>query len=116
MYVLLRDAEGAAKNFGFAPIKFLGGLPPPPSIGMLGGGHAPHRRFLKSVPGGSSLSVFPRGQCSYCSILARRGSYCRIFGREMPENGAEGAVLENFCDFSKKLSLKNAIKTENLGV
>ena len=38
------------------------------------------------------------------------------FRREAPEIGAEGAVLENFCDFSKKLSLKNAIKSENLGV
>ena len=44
------------------------------------------------------------------------GLELQVFGREAPENGAEGAVLENFYDFSKKLSLKNAIKSENLGV
>ena len=46
----------------------------------------------------------------------RGGVRLQDFRREAPENGAEGAVLENFCDFSKKLSLKNAIKSENLGV
>ena len=45
-----------------------------------------------------------------------QGVRLQDFRREAPENGAEGAVLENFCDFSKKLSLKNAIKSENLGV
>ena len=41
---------------------------------------------------------------------------CKIFGREAPENGAEGAVLENFSDFSENLFLKNEIKSKNLGV
>ena len=44
------------------------------------------------------------------------GLELQVFECEAPENGAEGAVLENFYDFSKKLSLKNAIKSENLGV
>ena len=35
------------------------------------------------------------------------------FGREAPENDAEGAVLENSSDFSEKLFLKSAIKREN---
>ena len=30
----------------------------------------------------------------------------KIFGREAPENGAEGAVLENFRDFSENCHLK----------
>ena len=38
------------------------------------------------------------------------------FRREAPENGAEGVVLEYFCDFSENLFLKNEIKCENLGV
>ena len=33
----------------------------------------------------------------------------QVFGRKAPENGAEGAVLEKFNDFSEKLFLKNAI-------
>ena len=45
-----------------------------------------------------------------------RGVRLQDFRREAPENGAEGAVLENFFDFSEKLSLKNAIKIKNLGV
>ena len=32
---------------------------------------------------------------------------------QVPKNGAEGAVLENFNAFSEKLFLKNAIKSEN---
>ena len=38
-----------------------------------------------------------------------------FFGREAPEKGvfgAEGAVLENFSNFSKKLLKKNAIKSD----
>ena len=30
----------------------------------------------------------------------------KIFGREAPKNGAEGAVLENFRDFSENCFLK----------
>ena len=40
----------------------------------------------------------------------------KIFGYEAPENGAKGAVLENFLRFFEKLLLRNAIKSENLGV
>ena len=32
--------------------------------------------------------------------LASGGLELQVFGREAPENGAEGAVLENFSDFS----------------
>ena len=35
-----------------------------------------------------------------------------MFGHEAPENGSEGAVLENFCVFSGKLFLKNEIKVK----
>ena len=42
------------------------------------------------------------------------GLSCKIFGREAPENGAEGAVLENFSNFFEKLFLTNDIKSENL--
>ena len=59
----------------------------------------------KSLRGGSIARFWHQG-----------GGRLQDFWREALENGAEGAVLENFCDFSKKLSLKNAIKTENLGV
>ena len=61
---------------------------------------------VKSLRGGRVAPFWPRGG----------GFRLQDFRREAPENGAEGAVLENFCDFSKKLSLKNAIKSENLGV
>ena len=44
------------------------------------------------------------------SALRGEGVELQIFGREAPENGAEGAVLENFSDFSEKLFLRNAIK------
>ena len=60
---------------------------------------------MKSLRGGVELHDF-----------GLRGGRLQDFRREAPENGAEGAVLENFCDFSKKLSLKNAINSENLGV
>ena len=61
---------------------------------------------MKSLRGGVELHDFG----------LRGGVRLQDFRREAPEIGAEGAVLENFCDFSKKLSLKNAIKSENLGV
>ena len=66
--------------------------------------------------GGSAFRGGPEGGGLSCTILASGGVRLQDFRREAPENGAEGAVLENFCDFSKKLSLKNAIKSENLGV
>ena len=40
----------------------------------------------------------------------------KILGGEHPKFGAEGAVLENFSDFSGKLLLKNAIKSEDSGI
>ena len=49
-----------------------------------------------------------------CTILAS-GVRFQDFRFEAPENGAEGAVLEIFFDFSEKLSLKNAIKIKNFG-
>ena len=67
--------------------------------------------------GGSTFRETPEGGGGLsCTILASGGVRLQDFRREAPEIGAEGAVLENFCDFSKKLSLKNAIKSENLGV
>ena len=67
--------------------------------------------------GGSTFRESPEGGGLSCTILASGGGVrLQDFRREAPEIGAEGAVLENFCDFSKKLSLKNAIKSENLGV
>ena len=45
-----------------------------------------------------------------------RGVRLQDFRREAPEIGAEGAVLENFWRFFEKLLLRNAIKSENLGV
>ena len=38
------------------------------------------------------------------------------FGREAPKFGAEGAVLENFSDFSEKFFPKNATKGKNCGI
>ena len=38
------------------------------------------------------------------------------FRREAPENGAEGAVSDNFTDFSENFFLKNEIKSESLVV
>ena len=35
---------------------------------------------------------------------------------ETPENNAVGVILENFNDFSEKLSLRNALKRKNLGI
>ena len=37
-------------------------------------------------------------------------------GRTARFSGAEGAVLENFRDFSEKLFVKNEMKSENLGI
>ena len=72
--------------------------------------------IIRGILGGPT----PRGggpNNTKSAFLTHRTTHsAKIFGREAPENGAEGAVLENFCDFSKKLSLKNAIKSENLGV
>ena len=52
-----------------------------------------------------------------CTILASGGGVgLQDFRREAPEIGAEGAVLENFCDFSENLFLKNELKSKNLGV
>ena len=45
----------------------------------------------------------------------RGGGSSAFFGREAPEKGffgAEGAVLEKFSDFLKKLLKKNAIKSD----
>ena len=39
-----------------------------------------------------------------------QGGRLQDFRRKAPENGAEGAVIEIFIDFSEKLSLKNAKK------
>ena len=57
--------------------------------------------MFQILSGGSSLFVSSRGG----------GCGCKVFGREAPENGAEGAVLENFSDFSENLFLKNEIKS-----
>ena len=38
------------------------------------------------------------------------------FGREAPELGAEGALLENFSNFSEKFFPKNATKSKNCGI
>ena len=41
------------------------------------------------------------------AFLTHRTTHsAKIFGREAPENGAEGAVLENFRDFSENCHLK----------
>ena len=66
--------------------------------------------------GGSTFRESPEGGVELHDFGLRGGVRLQDFRREAPEIGAEGAVLENFCDFSKKLSLKNAIKSENLGV
>ena len=47
------------------------------------------------------------------NILAIGG---QDFGREAPKFRAEGAILENFSDFSKKIFPKNAIKSKNCGI
>ena len=65
--------------------------------------------------GGSTFREIPQGGFD-CTILASGGVRLQDFRREAPEIGAEGAVLENFCDFSEKLLLKNEGKSENLGV
>ena len=66
--------------------------------------------------GGSTFREIPQGGGFDCTILASGGVRLQDFRREAPEIGAEGAVLENFCDFSEKLLLKNEGKSENLGV
>ena len=51
------------------------------------------------------------------AFLTHRTTHsAKIFGRETPEYCAEGAILENFTDFSENLFLKNEIKRKNLGV
>ena len=65
--------------------------------------------------GGSTFRGGPEGGSS-CTILASGGVRLQDFRREAPEIGAEGAVLENFWRFFEKLLLRNAIKSENLGV
>ena len=41
------------------------------------------------------------------TILASGGEVnCKVFGRETPQQVAEGASLDNFGDFSQKLCLK----------
>ena len=66
--------------------------------------------------GGTTFREIPQGGGSIARFWPQGGVRLQDFRCEAPENCAEGAVLENFCDFSKKLSLKNAIKSENLGV
>ena len=46
------------------------------------------------------------------ALFCPQGAQLQDFRHELPEKGAEGSVLENFCDFSKKLFLKNAIKSK----
>ena len=36
-------------------------------------------------------------------VLAWRGIGCKVFDHEESENGTEGAVLENFSGFAKKV-------------
>ena len=75
-----------------------------------------HQGCASNLPRGGQPSVkVLRGGVELHDFGLRRVRL-QDFRREAPEIGAEGAVLENFCDFSKKLSLKNAIKNENLGV
>ena len=44
--------------------------------------------------------IFPEGG-RVARFRPEGGLGCKVFGREAPENGAEGAVLESFSDFSK---------------
>ena len=41
------------------------------------------------------------------------GVDCKVFVPEATENGPEGAVIENFCNFSEMLFLITAIKNKN---
>ena len=59
--------------------------------------------FLPPSEGGP-LSDFGLRGVSIAGFRPTGDFGCKIFGREAPENGAEGAVLEKFCVFS----LKNA--------
>ena len=52
---------------------------------------------------------------SIARFWPRAGGRLQDFRRKVPEISAEGAVLENFCEFLGKLFLKKAIKTKNLG-
>ena len=56
--------------------------------------------FFYYFPPPYSLSENFSGGGVDCTILASGGRFdCKIFGREAPENGAEGAVLEKFPKF-----------------
>ena len=61
-------------------------------------------------------SVLPPGGGFRAPFFGSEGGVSSaFFGREAPEKGvfgAEGAVLENFSNFSKKLLKKNAIKSD----
>ena len=79
-------------------------------------------RFKAGMPvipseGVNTFRKFPQGEGSIAQFWPQ-GGWGRLqhFQREAPENSAEGAVLENFGDFSKKLSFKNAIKSDNLRI
>ena len=62
-----------------------------------------------------TLRYFLRGVTR--TILASGGEVnCKVFGRETPQQVAEGASLDNFGDFSQKLCLKNATKSKNLDI
>ena len=62
-------------------------------------------RFFYHLPRGVHFPILAQGGFRLQLFGLRGGvSVASFFGREAPENGAEGAVLENFCVFS----LKNA--------
>ena len=44
------------------------------------------------------------------------GSDSKLFVLEVSKNSSEGAVLENFRDFSEKLFLKNIMISESLSI
>ena len=73
------------------------------------------RVFATTFRGGLHFPFFAR-RVWIARFRPQGGLDSKMFGREAPENGAEGAVLENFRDFSEKLFLKNEIKSKNSGI
>ena len=61
--------------------------------------------FFTTFRGGVHFPSEGSGWVSIAGFRPQGGVGCKIFGREAPENGAEGAVLENFGVFGLKCEL-----------
>ena len=56
-------------------------------------------QVFSTTVGGRVFNVRFSARGNELQDFSLRGGRCKIFEREVPENGAEGTILENFSDF-----------------